>query len=146
MITPDLDALAAEWLECKETERRAIDRRRKIEDAMSVLISVRDTDEGVKTSELNQHVVKVTTRLNKTVDAGIAQEIAAEHGLEEYLGNVFRWKPEVNVAAWKAVGDNVRTVLSKAVTVKPGRPTYAITKKAVTVKPSRPTYAITKKD
>jgi hypothetical protein len=60
----------------------------------------------------------------------LAQEIAAEHDMQDYLPMLFRWKPELSMTAWKGVGDNVKSVFAPAITSTPGRPSFAITREA----------------
>ena len=64
--------------------------------------------------------------MNRKVDVDLLQEIAAEHGLEDHLGSLFRWKPELNVKAWQQADDSITLPLSGAITTKPGRPSFSI--------------------
>ena len=56
-------------------------------------------------------------------------ELAAEAGLSDQLAHLFRWKPELNMSAWKAADESITTPLAGAITAKPGRPSFSITKK-----------------
>lgn len=127
--TVRLQELSAEWIAAKDAERDAVEKRRLIEDEISLIMNVQEADEGTRQIEAKDFVIKVTSRLTRKVDSHIAQEIAAEHDMDDYLPSLFRWKAEVNMAVWKSVGDNVRSVFSKSVTVSPSRPSFAITKK-----------------
>lgn len=73
--------------------------------------------------------MKVTCRIDRKVDADMVQELAAEHGLSEHLASLFRWKPELNMSAWKAADESITRPLAGAITAKPGRPSFTITKK-----------------
>ena len=121
----DINALAEQWLVAKRVERDATESRRAIEDAM--LAAIPKTDEGTKQVKSDEYSIKVTYRIDRKVDAELVQEIAAEHGLSEHLGRLFRWKPEVNMAAWKAADESITRPLAAAITAKPGRPSFAIT-------------------
>jgi hypothetical protein len=81
---------------------------------------------GTQTHDADTVVVKVSGRINQTVDGDKLQEIAMEHGLSDHLANLFRWKPEINAKAWKACDDSITRPLLLAVTTKPGRPTFSI--------------------
>ena len=48
------------------------------------------------------------------------QELAAEFGLTEHLASLFRWKPEINMAVWKATDEAITKPLAAAITAKPG--------------------------
>ena len=122
-----LQKLSGEWLEAKDAERDATEKRRLIEDELVRLLEVQQTDEGTKKVEASPFVIKIASRINRKVDGGIAQEIAAEHDMQEHLSLLFRWKPELSMTAWDGVGDNVKNVFARAITATPGRPSFTIT-------------------
>jgi hypothetical protein len=113
-----MDNLAALWVEAKQAETEATERRRMIEDAM--WLQGRTEWPGYK--------VKVTTRDNWKIDGDKLHEVAEARGLTAHLGQLFRWKPEANMALWKAADPAITTPLSEAITITPGRPSFAITK------------------
>lgn len=125
----DLQSLVKEWMESKATEAQAVQRRREIEDQLKALTNIPEDLDGTKTLDVSGYVVKVTGRIDRKVDADLVQEIAAEHGLDAHLSTLFRWKPELNMAAWKAADESITRQLSSAITAKPGRPSFAITTK-----------------
>ena len=127
MITTKLDALAAAWTAAKEAERVAVENRRELEDQMRELVGFAETTEGTATTDAGQYRVKITGRIDRKVDAELVQELAAENGLTEHLGALFRWKPELNLSAWKSADESVTRALSGAITAKPGRPSFSIT-------------------
>ena len=122
-----LQQLSEEWLEAKSVEKDAVEQRRMIEDEMVRLLGIQQTDEGTKKVEASPFVIKSASRINRKVDGDIAQEIAAEHDMQEHLSLLFRWKPELSMAAWDGVGDNVKQVFARAITATPGRPSFTIT-------------------
>ena len=65
--------------------------------------------------------------VNRKVDGDLAQEIASENDMAEYLPILFRWKPELNMGVWDGVGDNVKKVFAQAITANPSRPSFTIT-------------------
>lgn len=121
-----LELLAEAWMQAKEAERAAVERRREIEDQIRSLANIRDDDEGVQSVDAGAWRMKVTCRLDRKVDADKVQELAAEHGLEGQLSTLFRWKPEIAMRAWDAAPEEIKTALAGAITTKPGRPSFAI--------------------
>lgn len=113
-----MENLAALWLEAKQAETEWTERRRAIEDEM--LATERTEWAGYK--------VRVTSRDNWKIDGDKLQEVAEARGLTAHLGQLFRWKPEVNMALWKAAAPEITTPLSEAITVTPGRASFSITK------------------
>ena len=122
-----LQKLSMEWLEAKAAEHDAVERRRLIEDEICRLLEVKNTDEGTRKVEADAFTIKIACRINRKVDGDLAQEIAAEHDMQDHLGLLFRWKPELSMAAWNGVGDNVKQVFARAITSTPGRPSFTIT-------------------
>jgi hypothetical protein len=121
--------LPEQWLEAKYAEAKAQDLRRSIEDQLVALLAVNPDIEGTTNHDVDGFKVKVTTRLNSKVDADLVQEIAAEHGLEDHLPTLFRWKPEISLTKWRATSNNVTGVLARAITTKAARPSFAIEEK-----------------
>lgn len=122
-----LSQLCAAWLEAKEAERKATEARRDAEDQMIEALRVAENFEGIATHQSEGHTVKITGRLTRKVDADKAHAIAVEHGLSEHLTQLFRWKPELNMAAWRAADESITAPLLGAITTTPGRPSFSIT-------------------
>ena len=121
--------LHLQWLAAKEAEKLAVEKRRLIEDVLVNSLKVVAAHEGVTSATIEGYQVKVTCRIDRKVDADMVQELAAEHGLSEHLSSLFRWKPELNMSAWKAADESITRPLAGAITAKPGRPSFTITKK-----------------
>lgn len=121
-----LEQMAAEWLAAKEAERQATDKRRDLEDKMRKLAGIKDDVEGTETLAPAGFKIKVVSRIDRKVDADKVQELAAEHGLTDHLSTLFRWKPEINMAIWKATDESITKHLAGAITAKPGRPSFTI--------------------
>ena len=124
-----LEQLAADWLLAKETENDAVTDRRAIEDQMASMLKVDHTKDSSKAHQVGDFECKVTTRLSRKIDADMAQEIAAEYGLQDQLGIVFRWKPDLNLTAWKSASEATKSQLIKAITTTASRPSFSITLK-----------------
>lgn len=122
----DVEQLAAMWVYAKDTETTATADRRAIEDQIRKIASIRDDVEGTENLALEGFKVKVVSRIDRKVDADKVQELAAEHGLTDHLSTLFRWKPEINMAIWKATDESITKALTGAITAKPGRPSFTI--------------------
>ena len=125
-----LQKLSGDWLEAMEAERDATERRRLFENEMVRLIGIEQTDEHTRKVEADPFTIKIACRINRKVDGDMAQEIAAENDMQDHLGLLFRWKPELSMTAWNGVGDNVKQVFARAITATPGRPSFTITSEA----------------
>ena len=121
--------LYQKWHLAKLAEEAAVAERREIEDQIRASIKLADDADGVTTLEDDAFVVKITSRIDRKVDADKLQELAAEAGLTDHLGNLFRWKPEINARAWQSADDAITRPLAGAITAKPGRPSFKITPK-----------------
>ena len=127
MMHADLKLLSAFWMQYKADEEKAQTERRKIEDQMVKLLDIPENFESTETAEPEGFVVKVAGRIDRKVDGDKVQELAAEFGLGEHLAKLFRWKPEINMTAWKAADATITGPLAGAITAKPGRPSFKIT-------------------
>lgn len=116
------------WLEAKELERQATERRRLIEDELIKQLRISETQEGVTTATIDNYTIKITSRLNRKVDTDLLQQIAAENGLDAHLSTLFRWSADLSTKSWKQADPAITGPLSAAITVTPGRPSFAITK------------------
>jgi hypothetical protein len=122
---PTLEELMQFWQEAKQSEKAWQDRRRLIEDEIAEHLTLTEL-EGVQTVKAGAYVMKVTQRINRTVNADALHELAIEAGLEAQLRELFRWKPEINLRQWNNADDSVRKALEGAITSKPGRPSFAL--------------------
>lgn len=122
-------SLYQKWLEAKDAERVAVDERRNIEDKLIAELNI-DQREGSSTIKNGGYRIKVTQRFNRSIDADMLQEIAAEHGITHHLGDLFRWKPDINAKAWKDADSSITSPLEQAITTKPGRPSFSIEREA----------------
>ena len=129
IVSSKLADLAAEWSEAKEAERKAQEKRREIEDAMSRLVKLPADLDGTERLDADGWEVKVVGRIDRKVDAEALQDLARESGLTEHLSSLFRWKAEINAKAWDRADESITRPLTGAITTKPGRPSFTITKK-----------------
>jgi hypothetical protein len=125
----DMNELAQMWLRAKQAEKDATEDRRDIEDHIKKLARIAENLDSTETIEPGQYVIKIAGRIDRKVDEKKVQELAAEHGLSEHLATLFRWKPELNMSAWKAADETITGPLAGAITAKPGRASFSITPK-----------------
>lgn len=120
--------LYQEWLEAKEDEKAAIADRRDLEDRMVKEFFVPSNLDGTKTFERDGYVIKIVGRLDRKVNDDKLQDLANEYDLWGHLSTLLRWKPEVNVTAWKSADPSITKILQDAITTTNGRPSFTITK------------------
>lgn len=125
----NMDELSYKWLELKSLETRVKNERNEIEAEMLERSKINPAVEGTVTIPSDYFDNKVTCKLMKKVDGDLLQEVAHENGLSDHLGDLFKWKPELNVKAWKDASPEVTGPLSKAITTKPSKPGFKIKKK-----------------
>jgi hypothetical protein len=121
-------SLYQRWLDAKKMEALAVAERRELEDLMAVQFAVPKDLDGTIKQELDGYIIKMEGRINKKIDADKLQLLAAEAGLSEHLSALFRWRPELNTVQWKSCSEEIKQVLSGAITSTPGRPTFTILK------------------
>jgi hypothetical protein len=121
-------SLYQKWLDAKKLEATATAERRELEDQMVKQFVVAKDFNGTMKRKIEGFTVTIEGKINKKIDSEKLQSVAKEAGLEDYLPNLFRWKPEINAAAWKAADQAVIAPLTLAITSTPGRPSFAITK------------------
>ena len=129
ITSSDLNELSHMWLQAKEREGTATADRRKIEDRIKSLCGIAENLEGTKTVAPDHFTIKIQGRIDRKVDSDKLQELAAEHGLTDHLSSLFRWKPDLNMAAWKAADESITKPLAAAITAKPGRASFTIISK-----------------
>lgn len=131
MRNPQINNLARLWAIYKEEETKLIKLRREIEDELSSILEINPAHEGTVVLDTDKFEIKVQTRMARKVDTDLLQEIAAEHGLSNHLTDLFRWKADLDMKAWKAASPDITSVLSQAVTTTAGRPSFSITKEEI---------------
>ena len=112
--------LFAKWIEAKEAETEAKRLRMEIEDQLLSLWGVPESEEGSKTWEQEGYKLKLTFRMNRSVNADLLKELAVENGLTEQLDSLVRWKAELNKRNWDNAAAEITGPLSEAITVPAG--------------------------
>jgi hypothetical protein len=114
----------AAWIAAKEKEAQAVEERRAIEDWLLAEFRLPSDAEGTESREEDGFKVKIVARMNRKVDAELVKELAEANGLD--TANLIRWKPELNLTAWKSAAKNITELLAPAIVTTPGRPSFTI--------------------
>lgn len=122
----DPEEIAIQWQHHKQEEIRHQALRRELEDLLVAIYAVPETLDETVTKETAHLQIKMVGRIDRKVDADKVQELAAEHGVEDHLSTLFRWKPELNMRQWNHADEKIRKALEGAITSKPGRPSFQV--------------------
>jgi hypothetical protein len=118
-----LDNLIAEWQLAKETERKAVEYRRILEDSIFDLLPIPKSYTG----ELHfgeKHQMKIAGRVKHKVDIDLLNEIAADNGTTDHLPALFTFKAQVNQKNWVESDQSITQPLTEAITFRVSRPTF----------------------
>ena len=113
--------LYQQWMEAKAAETEMTTRRRAIEEEIAKSLAVPEDWEGSYTMKDGGFKINVKRAFTRKVDDKKLTALANEFGLQEYLSTLFRWKPEINLKAWKDTEPSVIDKLAQAVTTTPGK-------------------------
>ena len=128
IVTNDMSVLAKMWLEAKQKEKDATEDRRVVEDHIKKLARISEQLDGTEAVSAGNFEIKIEGRIDRKVDSEKLQMLATESGLTDHLSTLFRWKPELNLSAWKGTTSNITGAFADAITTKPGRPSFEIVK------------------
>lgn len=123
-----ISSLAEGWVKAKAREADAVAERRVAEDELLSLLGVADNSEKTETFKPDGFTIKITGRIDRKVDSDKIQALATDAGLTDHLFSLLRWKPEINKALWDAADTKITGPLAAAITAKPGRPSFTITR------------------
>ena len=118
--------LYQQWMEVKAAEAEMTARRRAIEDEMTKSLQITEDWEGSYTMKDGGFKVNIKRAFTRKVDGKKLSAIASEFGLQDYLPTLFRWKPEIDMKAWKDTEPSITDKLAQAVTTTPGRVSFKI--------------------
>ena len=118
--------LYQQWMEAKAAESEMTARRRAIEDEMTKSLQITEDWEGSYTMKDGGFKINVKRAFTRKVDGKKLSAIADEFGLQDYLPTLFRWKPEIDMKAWKDTEPSITDKLAQAVTTTPGRVSFKI--------------------
>lgn len=118
--------LYEQWMEAKAAETEMTARRRALEDEMTKSLQITEDWEGSYTMKDGGFKINIKRAFTRKVDGKKLSAIASEFGLQDYLPTLFRWKPEIDMKAWKDTEPSVTDKLAQAITTTPGRVSFKI--------------------
>ncbi len=121
-----VEKLLEEWRLAKQVEIETANKRRRIEDTIKQILGVDENIEGVRSFAFADEILKITLRFDRKVDVEAVKAIAYQHGLEDWLEKLFRWKAKVEFRTWRSAPAQVTTILSPAITTRPKRATFSL--------------------
>ena len=124
-----LESLSAAWEVAKAQEKEAVEQRRMLEDAMASIMGLSPELDGTIAVLAGNSVIKVVGRLSHKVNSEVLDDIIRENGVEEVAHEIFRFKPELNLRAWKQADEASQNMFFEAITTSAGRPSFSITVK-----------------
>lgn len=125
----DISFLTTRILLEEEAARRATEEADSLKAQLVELLGVSTDDEGAHSfPDCDGYKITVTCKINRTVDGDKLQSVAHDAGLSGHLSSLFRWKPSINMSAWKAADSSITAPLLSAITAKAGKPAVKIEK------------------
>lgn len=123
----EIHELVAELYRVKQDEQNVRNKRMALESELARVIDVPDDWEGTKTNTVGDYKVKLMRKMNVKIDGAKLTELASQHNLAPLLNTCFRWKPELNKREWDKVEADIKTKLSEAMEVTPGKASFIVT-------------------
>jgi len=123
-VTEALSALASEWREAKKVEDDARKQRVQIESRIIDLIGCKE--EGSQTVDAGDWKIKVTGKINRTLDQAAWEAIAPS--IPEALRPV-TYKPALDMKGLRYLKDNEPDTyrrIAEAIVAKPGKPAVEV--------------------
>ena len=128
MESDDIRVLCGNWLQSKEDELKAIERRHAIEVEICQHLNVDTSRDGTSNLIDGDIQVRVVTKLKREVNVLRLRALAEEYGLIEEIKTLFNWIPEFNRAFWHNADPSVTEALREAIKVSPQKPVVEIRK------------------
>ena len=121
-----LHELARQWKYAKMNENDAIEHRRKLEDAIVVLLAIPADRKGTSTFTDGDAEVKIVSKLYDKVDAKKLEALAVEYGMLGSMYKLFRKSYEINAKEWANAHEFTKQIFCDAITTTPGRHSISI--------------------
>lgn len=119
----DLMTLIDARNKAKEAEEKAAAKRRALDIQIANLVRP-ETVEGSTTAKVGDYKVSVTYAFNRRVDSDAVKDNFDKLPLS--VQALFRWKAEVDLAAYREADSTTRALASTYITETPARPTVRI--------------------
>lgn len=120
------EEIAALWLHVKDIESNTINVRRALEDSLHLIFPATEL-EGTEDHELEGYAVKIVHKVTRTVDPEKLTELSEEYEIDDEIARLFRFKPELNLAVFRAEDEEMQDLFNKVITTKQARPSVTIT-------------------
>ena len=123
--TDPLDILATEWLEAKEAEKLANERRKEIEADIISLVGV--AEEGTTNGETEHYKIKTVGKLTRSLNDSQLQ--ADWDTLPDEIKKCVKWKTSLdtkNLRSLESMRDDLIPVMSRYLTTKPAKPSVVV--------------------
>ena len=121
-------SLYEDWVHQKQIEQNAMNARREIEDEIVKSFSNEVAAGKSKTVKVDGFKVKITARMETSIDNEELQRIARDEGLTGHLSTLFKWEPKLKKTVWKESSEEITGPLEKALTTSAKRPSFLIEK------------------
>lgn len=122
----EINELITKLYEAKQAKQTAKNVRTALEAELAQAIGVPDNWEGSKTNAVGEYKVTLTRKMNVKIDATKLRELAIINNITPVLDTCFRWKPEIVKREWDKADDGVRTKLSEALEITPGKASFTV--------------------
>lgn len=122
----EINELVTKLYEAKQAEQAAKNVRTALEAELAQAIGVPDNWEGSKTNAVGEYKVTLTRKMNVKIDATKLRELAIINNITPVLDTCFRWKPEIVKREWDKADAEVRTKLSEALEITPGKASFTV--------------------
>jgi hypothetical protein len=120
------EEIASLWLHLKATEQTLTNVRRASEDALSLIFPAQDV-EGTEDHVVPGFSVKIVHKVTRTVDPEKLTELSEEYEIDDEIARLFRFKPELNLAVFRAEAEDMQELFNNVITTKQARPSFTIT-------------------
>lgn len=120
-----IETLARSWLEAKREEDAARERRQAIARTIAERLPS-DEQEMIDRRVFGNLQLVITRKLNRSVDAKLSEDWAQ---LPDEVHAAFRWKPEVNLKALRALefaAPEKYAIAARYITAKPATPAIEV--------------------
>lgn len=123
--TNPLDILATKWLEAKEAEKLANERRKEIEADIIELVGVKE--EGTTNGDSDFFTIKTVGKLTRSLNDDQLQ--ADWDTLPEEVKKCVKWKSSLdtkNLRSLESMRDDLIPVMARYMTTKPAKPSVLV--------------------
>lgn len=124
-MNADIQTLLANWQSAEQTMRSAVAAELEARAAL-VAVAFPNPTEGTNNAPLGDGtILKGSFKNNYSLDSKRVEETA--EGLPPAIArNLFKWKADLSISAYKALEPEHRKAVNEILTIKPGRPSIEI--------------------